>query len=102
MGYARALAERGFTTFTFDFAGWGESGGALRHWEMPTQKARDIAAAVEFVSSMSFVGPKVGHLAICASAQYALRAAVSTPRIASLVSVAGWFHDSKSVGAVLR
>jgi len=95
--YARALAERGYTAFTFDFSGWGESGGALRHWELPTQKARDIAAAVDFVSSLSLAGPKVGYLGVCASAQYALRAAAGSARIASLVSVAGWFHDSASV-----
>src|SRR5262245_41299015 len=95
--YARALAERGFTAFTFDFSGWGASGGALRHWESPTQKARDIANAVDFVSSLSLSGPKVGHLAVCASAQYALRAAAGSARIASLVTVAGWFHDAASV-----
>jgi uncharacterized protein len=95
--YARALAERGFTAFTFDFSGWGASGGALRHWELPTQKARDIAAAVDFVSSLSLCGPKVGYLAVCASAQYALRAAAGPARIASLVTVAGWFHDAASV-----
>jgi len=95
--YARALAERGFTAFTFDFSGWGASGGALRHWEMPTQKARDIAAAVDFVSSLSVAGPRVGHLGVCASAQYALRAAAGSARIASLVMVAGWFHDAASV-----
>jgi hypothetical protein len=95
--YARALAERGFTAFTFDFSGWGASGGALRHWELPTQKARDIAAAVDFVSSLSLSGPRVGHLAVCASAQYALRAAAGAARIASLVTVAGWFHDAASV-----
>src|SRR5262245_23748201 len=61
--YARALAERGLNAFVFDFAGWGESGGALRHWELPTQKIRDMAAAVDFVSSMSFAGPKVGFVA---------------------------------------
>jgi fermentation-respiration switch protein FrsA (DUF1100 family) len=97
LGYARALAERGFTAFTFDFSGWGASSGALRHWELPTQKARDMAAAVDFVSSLSFAGPKVGCLAVCASAQYALRAAASSPKIASFVSVAGWFHDAASV-----
>src|SRR5262245_1973241 len=95
--YARALAERGFTAFTYDFSGWGESGGALRHWELPAQKARDITAAVDFISSLSLAGPKVGHLAVCASAQYALRAAAGSARIASLVSVAGWFHDAASV-----
>jgi len=95
--YARALAERGFTAFTYDFSGWGASGGALRHWELPTQKARDIAAAVDFVSTLSFAGPKVGYLAVCASAQYALRAAAGSSRISSLVTVAGWFHDAASV-----
>ena len=95
--YARALAERGFTAFTYDFSGWGESGGALRHWELPTQKARDIAAAVDFVSSLSIAGPKVGYLGVCASAQYALCAAAGSARIASLVTVAGWFHDAASV-----
>jgi len=95
--YARALAERGFTAFTYDFSGWGSSGGALRHWELPTQKARDIAAAVDFVSTLSFAGPKVGYLAVCASAQYALRAAARASRISSLVTVAGWFHDATSV-----
>jgi hypothetical protein len=73
--YARALGERGFTAFTYDFSGWGASGGALRHWELPTQKIRDIGAAVDFVSSLSLALPKVGYLAVCASAQYALRAA---------------------------
>jgi uncharacterized protein len=95
--YAHALAERGLTAFAFDFSGWGASGGVLRHWELPTQKTRDIAAAVDFVSSLSLAGPKVGYLAVCASAQYALRAAAGAARIASLVSVAGWFHDSASV-----
>ena len=95
--YARALAERGFAAFIFDFAGWGASGGALRHWELPVQKARDMNAAVDFVSSLSIAGAKIGYLAVCASAQYALRAAAGPARIASLVSVAGWFHDSASV-----
>lgn len=85
------------TTFTFDFSGWGASGGSLRNWELPTQKARDIAAAVDFVSSLSLAGPKVGYLAVCASAQYALRAAADSAPIASFVSVAGWFHDAGSV-----
>ncbi len=95
--YARALAQRGFAALAYDFCGWGASDGALRHWELPTQKVRDMAAAVDFVSSLSFTGPKVGYLAVCASAQYALRAAANSARFASLVTVAGWFHDATSV-----
>jgi uncharacterized protein len=56
-----------------------------------------MVAAVDFVSSLSFAGPKVGYLAVCASAQYALRAAAGSARLASLVTVAGWFHDATSV-----
>jgi len=95
--WARALAERGLNTFVFDFTGWGESGGESRNLEMPTAKVRDMMQAVEHVSSMSFAGPRVGHLAVCASAQYALRAIARGARIDAFVSIAGWFHDSASV-----
>jgi hypothetical protein len=56
-----------------------------------------MAATVDFVSSLSSAGPKVGYLAVCATAQYALRAAAGSARIASFVSVAGWFHDAATV-----
>jgi uncharacterized protein len=96
--YARALAERGFTAFVFDFAGWGESKGALRHVEIPVAKARDIENAVRFVASQSFVKTDgVSYLGICASAQYALRALADGAPIRSLACVAGWFHDAASV-----
>jgi uncharacterized protein len=64
---------------------------------MPTAKVRDIVQAVEFVSSMSFAGPRVGYLGVCASAQYALRAIARGARIDAFVSVAGWFHDAATV-----
>jgi uncharacterized protein len=96
--YARALAERGYTTFVFDFAGWGESKGELRNVEIPINKARDIANAVRFVASHGFVKPgQVSYLGICASAQYALRALAEGAAIRGFASVAGWFHDPASV-----
>ncbi|WP_232661511.1 alpha/beta hydrolase [Pseudonocardia sp. TRM90224] len=36
--YAAELAARGYTAITFDFAGWGASGGAPRQAELPTRK----------------------------------------------------------------
>src|SRR5689334_16772760 len=42
--YAAALAERGFAALTFDFRGWGESGGARRQLEDPSAKIDDIRA----------------------------------------------------------
>lgn len=94
--YARALAARGLTAFVFDYAGWGESAGPLRHVEMPSAKARDLAAAIDFVASMSFVS-NVGALGVCASAQYAMHALSKGAAARALVSVAGWFHDAPSV-----
>jgi uncharacterized protein len=96
--YAQALARRGYTVFTFDFTGFGESGGGLRQAELPARKIADITAAARFVASLSFVRPgSVGYLAVCASAQYALAAIAGGAPIASFASVAGWFHDTETV-----
>jgi uncharacterized protein len=96
--YATALADRGYTVFTFDFAGFGESGGSPRQAEIPARKVADITEAAKYVSCLSYVKPgAVGYLAVCASAQYALAAIAGGARIASFASVAGWYHDTASV-----
>ena len=98
--YASRLAEQGITAFTFDFTGFGQSGGAPRQLELPARKIADIAAATDFLSTMSFVmGSGVGHVGICASAQYALAAIARGARICSFASIAGWYHDAKSVAS---
>ena len=96
--YALRLAEQGITAFTFDFTGFGKSGGAPRQLELPARKVADIAAAADFLSTMSFVrAGGVGHVGICASAQYALAAIARGARIRSFASIAGWYHDTESV-----
>jgi uncharacterized protein len=96
--YAAALAKRGYTAITFDFAGYGASGGSPRQLEVPARKISDIMAAVDTVSTLSFVQPGgVGYLAVCASAQYVLAAIARGSRIASFAAVAGWFHDLPTV-----
>src|SRR4029453_14419216 len=96
--YALRLAEHGITAFTFAFTGFGESGGTPRQLELPARKIADIAAAADFLSTMSFVmGSGVGHVGICASAQYALAAIARGARIRSFMSFAGWYHDATSV-----
>ena len=98
--YAVRLAEQGITAFTFDFTGFGQSGGAPRQLELPARKIADIAAAADFLSTMSFVREGgVGHVGICASAQYALAAIARGARIRSFVSIAGWYHDAESVAS---
>jgi hypothetical protein len=98
LAYARRLAALGYTAFVFDFAGFGQSGGLPRQTELPFAKMADISAAAEFVRMFSFVDPsKVGHLAICASAQYTLAALARGARIDAFASVAGWYHDTASI-----
>ena len=98
--YAAELAQLGYTVLTFDFAGFGESSGAPRQLELPDRKIGDIVAAANFLSTCAFVEPgKLGHLAICASAQYALHAIARGAPIAAFASVAGWHHDAASVAA---
>jgi len=96
--YARRLAERGYTAFTFDFTGFGESGGAPRQAEIPDRKIADLVAAADFVSTLSIVEPgTLAHLAICASAQYGLAALARGSQVQRFISVAGWYHDPASV-----
>jgi uncharacterized protein len=98
--YATRLAERGYTSFTFDFAGFGQSSGEPRQAEIPDRKIADLTAAADFVSTLSVVEPHtLTHLAICASAQYGLAALARGSRVARFVSIAGWFHDTTSVAA---
>jgi fermentation-respiration switch protein FrsA (DUF1100 family) len=96
--YALRLAERGYTVFTFDFTGFGESQGDPRQAEIPDRKIADLIAAADFVNTLASVEPDtVTHLAICASAQYGLAALARGARIARFVSIAGWYHDPVSV-----
>lgn len=96
--YAAALAAKGYDALTFDFAGFGASGGALRQAEVPTRKMSNLAAVVEFATTLSMTGPGgIGVVAVCASAQYTLAAMARGLPIASFASVAGWFHDTTSV-----
>lgn len=98
--YARRLAERGYTAFTFDFTGFGESQGEPRQAEIPDRKIADLVSAADFVSTLSCVEPdRVAHLAVCASAQYGLAALARGSRVSRFISVAGWYHDIASVAA---
>jgi fermentation-respiration switch protein FrsA (DUF1100 family) len=97
-GYARQMAERGYTALAFDFTGFGESGGEPRQTEIPSRKIADIRAAAAFLRTLSFVaGDRLALLGICASAQYCLAALAGELQVGAFASVAGWYHDPVSV-----
>jgi len=96
--YARRLAAEGYTALVFDFAGFGASQGVPRQAEIPARKIRDIVAAAGFLRTLGFVeSERIGCVAICASAQYALCALADWAPIQSFASVAGWYHDPRSI-----
>ncbi|BCS32903.1 hypothetical protein TBR22_A21270 [Luteitalea sp. TBR-22] len=97
--YARRLATAGYAALTFDFAGFGASGGSPRQVEMPTRKIGDIRGAADFVLRQWGLSRPLGLLSICASAQYALAALAAGAPIRAFASVAGWYHDAETVKA---
>lgn len=99
--YAPLLADAGYAVLTFDFRGFGESEGAPRELESPAQKAEDLRNAAAFLRTRPDVAPeRIGVLAICASAGYALAAATGHSALRSIAMVAPWLHDAEIVGAI--
>lgn len=96
--YARELALRGYAALVFDFRGFGESGGAVRQRETPSDKIGDIVAAAAFLKAQPEVdGARVAGLGICASAGYMVGAATESADLKSVALVAPWLHDAALV-----
>ena len=102
--YARAMVERGFAAFTFDFRGWGKSGDlpdGVRFKEDPQAKISDIRAAIEFVSMLDEVDTgRINGLGICASAGYMVDAVAGNPLVNRVGLVAPWLQNDELVKAV--
>ncbi|MBG0827777.1 alpha/beta fold hydrolase [Planomonospora sp. ID67723] len=93
--YAERLARRGFAALSFDFTGYGESGGEPRDVEAPERKVRDIHHAVTFLTSHPAVdADRIGALGVCAAAMYMSANAADDPRVKALALVAPWLHDA--------
>lgn len=99
--YARRLAAQGFAALTFDFRGFGESGGQPRQYESPARKSVDIRNAAGFARTLPVArGTRVGGLAVCASAGYMARAIADGAPLDAFATVAAWLHDPGTVGQV--
>lgn len=96
--YAQKLAEQGFVTLAIDLSFWGESAGTPRHLVSPEIYSDDISAAVDFLSTQSFVDPeRIGGLGICGSGSFVISAAKIDPRIKAVATVS--MYD---MGAAVR
>ncbi|CAI1838584.1 alpha/beta hydrolase [Serratia proteamaculans] len=86
--YAQKLAEQGFVTLAIDLSFWGESEGKPRHLISPEIYADDFSAAVDYLSTQSYVDPeKIGVLGICGSGSFVISAAKIDPRMKAIATV---------------
>ncbi|WP_297240396.1 alpha/beta hydrolase [uncultured Flavonifractor sp.] len=85
--YAEELAGRGFAALAFDPSFIGESGGEARNVASPDINTEDFSAAVDFLSTRTFLDPeKIGILGICGWGGMALNAAAMDTRIKATVT----------------
>lgn len=86
--YAQKLAEQGFVTLAIDLSYWGESEGEPGHLVAPEIYSDDFSAAVDFLSTQSFVDrQRIGGLGICGSGSFVISAAKIDPRIKAVATV---------------
>lgn len=108
--YADELATRGFAALAFDPSFIGESGGEVRNVASPDINTEDFSAAVDFLSTRSFVDPeRIGILGICGFGGMALNAAAMDTRIKATVTstmydmtrvnAKGYFDEADSADA---
>ncbi|MBM4017376.1 MAG: alpha/beta fold hydrolase [Planctomycetes bacterium] len=103
--YARPLVEAGYTVFTFDFRGHGESFAPPhfepRHWPS-NHDVNDILAAIAYVESHRETdGKGVGVLGISRGASAAVVAAALSPSIRCL-ALDGAFSTDFSIDELMR
>ena len=94
--YAQKLAEQGFVTLAIDLSFWGESDGKPGHLVSPEIYSDDFSAAIDYLSTQSFVDPeKIGVLGICGSGSFVISAAKIDPRMKAIATVS--MYDMGSV-----
>ncbi|WP_301546932.1 alpha/beta hydrolase [Gordonia sp. X0973] len=96
--YGAALAKEGFVAIAFDASFQGESGGEPRFVEDPGFRVGDFSFVVDYLVAQPWVDEdKIGVLAICGGAGYAVAATMIDRRIKALTTIAG-----SNVGRLMR
>jgi uncharacterized protein len=96
--YATKMAEQGFATLSVDLSFWGESEGKPAHLIAPEVYSDDFSAAVDYLSTQSFVDKeRIGAIGVCGSGSFVISAAKIDPRLKAIATVS--MYD---MGAVAR
>lgn len=86
--YATKMAEQGFVTLSIDLSFWGESEGTPGHLVAPDIYSDDFSAAVDFLSTQSFVDKeRIGAIGVCGSGSFVISAAKIDPRMKAIATV---------------
>jgi len=86
--YATKMAEQGFVTLSIDLSFWGESEGKPGHLVAPDIYSDDFSAAVDFLSTQSFVDKeRIGAIGVCGSGSFVVSAAKIDPRLKAIATV---------------
>lgn len=86
--YGKALAEHGFVVIAFDASYQGESGGAPRWIESPSQRVADVSHVIDYAVTLPYVdAERIGGIGICGGGGYILNATLTEKRIKAVVGI---------------
>lgn len=88
--YGKALAAEGFVVIAYDASFQGQSGGAPRWVEDPTQRVEDVSRVIDYLVTLPYVDEnRIGVLGVCGGGGYAVNATLTEKRIKAVVSITG-------------
>jgi fermentation-respiration switch protein FrsA (DUF1100 family) len=86
--YGKEISEAGFVVIPYDASFQGESGGAPRWIEDPTQRVEDISHVIDFAVTLPYVdADRIGVIGICGGGGYVLNATLTEKRIKAVVAI---------------
>jgi uncharacterized protein len=99
---ARVLNEAGYVAMTFDYKGWGDSGGE-RSRLAPFSRVADVQAAMTFLGTLPEVdGERIGLYGTSYGGATVVWTGAVDPRAACIVSVVGIGHGARWMRSVRR
>jgi fermentation-respiration switch protein FrsA (DUF1100 family) len=90
--YGIEMARRGVMALAVDYRNYGQSSGAIRQYEDPDGKGKDLSAALKFLRGRPDVSG-TGLLGVCTSGGTVLYTAAEDPGVGAVATVAGFFSE---------